>query len=69
MKAIGHTLRGIVELFFDDGKLALAIVALLACTSVVAKVETPASWMSITLLVGGTLALLFENVLRAGRGR
>jgi hypothetical protein len=59
--------RGLIELFFDDGQLALGILLLLAVTAVAAKAD--AGWASMTLLVGGTLALLFENVLRAARKR
>jgi len=67
VKRIANTLRVLTGLFFDDGRLALAIVALLACTAVVAKHAS--SRTAMALLVGGTLLLLVENVVRAARGR
>ena len=62
MKRIADIFNALTSLFFDDGRLALGIVILLACTDIVARHASP--WAPMTLLVGGTLALLFESVVR-----
>lgn len=69
MNAITSAVRALIGLFFDDGELALQILALLAATAVVAKAEAPASWTSMALLVAGTLIILLLNVTRAARNR
>jgi hypothetical protein len=67
MNPIARAARAILGLFFDDGKLALEVLALLACSALVANAELVQSWYSITLLVAGTLILLLENVVRTAR--
>jgi hypothetical protein len=67
MNAIGRAVAAILGLFFDDGKLALEVLALLAACALVANAETARSWYAIALLVAGTLILLLENVLRTAR--
>jgi len=69
MNAITSTVRALIGLFFDDGELALQILALLAATALMAKAEVSASWTSIALLVAGTLIILLLNVTRAARNR
>jgi len=68
MNTIARAVRAILGLFFDDGKLALEILGLLACTALAANADPPA-WALVMLLVGGTLALLLENVMRAAGKR
>ena len=63
MKRIANVYRALAGHFFDDGWSVLAIVVLLACTGLVAKRSS--SWVAMALLVGGTLALLCERVVRA----
>jgi hypothetical protein len=67
MNPIVRAVRAVLGLFFDDGKLALGVLALLACSALVANAETARSWYAIALLVAGTLVLLLENVVRAAR--
>ena len=67
MNPIARAVRAVLGLFFDDGKLALEVLALLACSALVANAELAQSWNSIVLLVAGTLILLLENVVRAAR--
>ena len=67
MNTIARGLRALLGLFFDDGKLALEILVLLGCTAAVTSVKPTPSWLSMTLLVAGTLVLLLENVVRAAR--
>jgi hypothetical protein len=67
MNPIARAVRALLGLFFDDGKLALEVLGLLACSALVANAETARSWYAIALLVAGTLILLLENVVRTAR--
>jgi len=68
MNALVQTFKTLLGLFFDDGSLALAIVALLVSLALLANGGLVASpLITIVLLVGGTLILLLENVTRAAR--
>jgi hypothetical protein len=68
MNSIVQTFKTLAGLFFDDGSLALAVVALLVCVALLAKGGLVASPLIImTLLVVGTLLLLLENVIRTAR--
>jgi hypothetical protein len=68
MNALVQTFKTLLGLFFDDGSLALAIVALLVSLALLANGGLVASPLTmIVLLVGGTLILLLENVVRTVR--
>jgi hypothetical protein len=67
MNVIARVLRAIAALFVDDGRLALHVLALLVVTASIVIVAAPPSWLSIVLLVSGTLALLVRSVVRAAR--
>ena len=67
MTPIARAVRAVLGLFFDDGKLALELLVLLAFSALVANIEVAAPWFSMALLVAGTLIVLFENVVRAAR--
>jgi hypothetical protein len=68
MNALVQTFKTLLGLFFDDGSLALAIVALLVSLALLANGGLVASpLVMIVLLVGGTLILLLENVIRTVR--
>jgi hypothetical protein len=67
MNAIVQTLKAVLGLFFDDGSLALSIVALLVWMALLAQLQLVASPVLMVLLVGGTLMLLLENVVRTAR--
>lgn len=67
MNPIARAVSAVLGLFFDDGKLALEVLALLACSALVANAELARPWHSIVLLVAGTLILLLENVMRTAR--
>jgi len=70
MKAIVQTFKTLLGLFFDDGSLALAIVTLLVSVALLARSGLLASPLILMLLlVGGTLILLLENVVRTARRR
>jgi hypothetical protein len=68
MNAIVQTVKTVFGLFFDDGSLALAILALLVASYMLARVGGFGSpLLLMALLVGGTLALLLENVIRTAK--
>jgi hypothetical protein len=67
MNAIVRTFKAVLGLFFDDGSLALSIVALLVWMALLAQLQLVASSVLMVLLVGGTLMLLLENVVRTAR--
>ena len=67
MNAIVQTLKAVLGLFIDDGSLALSILALLVWTALLAQSQLVAWPVLMALLVGGTLILLLENVVRTAR--
>jgi hypothetical protein len=64
MKLIAAVLRGLKGLFAEDNRLAVAILALVAVAIGITALGAPAGLIGI-ILVGGSLALLTENVMRA----
>jgi hypothetical protein len=65
MNAIVRTMKTLLGLFFDDGSLAVALIGLLVALALLAHAGLLASpLVTIALLVGGTVLLLLENVLR-----
>ena len=67
MSAIPNAFRGILGLFFDDGTLALVILALLIVTGFARHAEWIGESVAISILIAGTIAALLENVLRFAR--
>jgi hypothetical protein len=67
MSAIANAFRGIAGLFFDDGTLALVILALLIATGLARYTEWIGASVAMSILVAGTIAALLENVLRSAR--
>ena len=67
MNAIREALSELLGLFVEDGSLALATLAIVLAAALLAAVAAP-KLMIGALLLGGCLALLAENVLRAQRG-
>ena len=64
---LGTALRRLAGLFVDDGSLALAILAWLCLVALAASLWPAAGgWLGLAL-AAGLLAILAENVLRAGR--
>jgi hypothetical protein len=64
---LGTALRRLVGLFVDDGSLALAILAWLCLIAVAASLwPAGGGWLGVGL-AAGLLAILAENVLRAGK--
>lgn len=61
MKTIAMILREIAALFVDDGRLALAILALVAfCAVLVLGLHGPAPGVAVVLTAGSILILAFS---------
>jgi hypothetical protein len=67
MSRLVRALRELASLFFDDGSLALAIVAILAASALALRSGWLAAPGGALLLVGGTVAALVLNVMRTAR--
>jgi hypothetical protein len=65
MKNWAALLRELAGLFVEDGALALAIVAVVACAGIVAALAPAGSWLSGLILLLGCLAVLVANVATA----
>jgi hypothetical protein len=69
MNILVRAIRVLFGLFFDDGSLALVILAVLVALALLTHsgvIQTP---VAIALLVGGTTFALFENVVRTALRR
>jgi hypothetical protein len=67
MKNWTALLRELAGLFIEDGALALAIVAVVACAGIVAALAPAVSWLSGLILLLGCLGVLVGNVVAAKR--
>jgi hypothetical protein len=67
MSAIGNAVRGVLGLFFDDGTLALVILALLIAVGFARHGGWIGDSATIGILVTGNIAALLENVVRSAR--
>jgi len=66
MSTLRQWLGEFVGLFVEDGSLALAILAVVAGAALLAATAAPPILIGL-LLLGGCLAVLIENVMRAQR--
>jgi len=66
MSTLRQWLGEFVGLFVEDGSLALAILAVVAGAALLAATTAPPILIGL-LLLGGCLAVLIENVMRARR--
>jgi hypothetical protein len=62
-----NALRGVAGLFFDDGSLAIVVLAILASAAIV--VNALGESAAMIFLVGSVIAALLENVLRTARAK
>jgi uncharacterized membrane protein YdjX (TVP38/TMEM64 family) len=62
-----NALRELVGLFVDDGALALAIIAIVALTGMMAALLPGAPLVAGAVLLFGCLGALLVNAARAGR--
>ena len=66
MNALKEMFNELVGLFVEDGSLALAVLGVVATATLLAVLAAPKALIGC-LLLGGCLAVLAENVLRARR--
>lgn len=59
------TLRGLMGLFVDDGKLALTVIGVLVAVGLATHFDALDEPPALTLLVVGTIGALLASVLRA----
>jgi hypothetical protein len=67
--ALASLVRVLARLFVDDGSLALAIITAIILAAGVAALAPGSPIVAGIVLLGGCLAALFVNVMRAARGR
>jgi hypothetical protein len=65
VSALVSVFREVAALFIDDGLLALSIVAVVASAAVVATLAPSMPIVAGVVLMGGCLAVLLGNVMRA----
>lgn len=69
MTALTNALRVLVELFVDDGALAIAIVIVVTLSAALAAMLPGQPLVAGIVLLGGCLAVLAANVMRAVQRR
>jgi hypothetical protein len=67
--AFANALRVLIELFVDDGALAIAIVAVVALSAGLAALLPGQPLPAGIVLLGGCLAVLAANVMQAVQRR
>jgi len=63
---LGRTLRGLLGLFIDDGKLALTNIGVLFVTRLLTRLDSFDRSLAMVLLVAGSFGALLANVIHAG---
>jgi len=66
MNILGRTLRGLLGLFIDDGKLALTNIGVLFVTRLLTRLDSFDRSLAMVLLVAGSFGALLANVIHAG---
>lgn len=69
MTSLANALRVLLHLFVDDGSLALAIVAVVMLSAGLAALMPDRPLLVGIALLGGCLAILLANVMRAAQKR
>ena len=67
MKHLLRIVRELAGLFFDDGSLAIVILAILAATAILGSATWFDGPVAMAFLVLGVIAALVENVIRTAR--
>jgi hypothetical protein len=65
MSIVARMVRGLVELFVDDGTLALTLIVVLATVGLLAHYDAIEETLAMVMLVAGTIGALLVNVIRA----
>lgn len=63
MNVLMRTIRGLIGLFIDDGKLALTVIAVLTAVGLLTHLGSVDGWLAMALLVAGTISALLANVI------
>ena len=64
MNVFMRTIRGLIGLFIDDGKLALTVIAVLTLAWLLTHLGSLDGSLGMALLVAGTISALLVNVIR-----
>jgi len=64
MNVIAGTLRGLIGLFIDDGKLALIVIGVLILVGLLTHFGWLNGLAAMGLLVAGTIGALLASVIR-----
>jgi hypothetical protein len=64
MNVLTRTMRGLIRLFVDDGKLALTVISVLVLVGLLTHLGSLDGLLGMALLVAGTISALLVNVLR-----
>jgi len=64
MNVLTRTLRGLIGLFIDDGKLALTVMGVLLLVGLLTRLGALGGSLAMALLVAGTIGALLANVIR-----
>jgi hypothetical protein len=67
MSALANALSVLMRLFIDDGSLAIAILAVVILSGGMAMLDPGQPLVAGIFLLGGCLAVLAANVMRAGQ--
>ena len=64
MTLLTRTVRGLIGLFIDDGKLALTVIGVLISVGLLTHLGSLDGSVAMILLVAGTISALLVNVIR-----
>ena len=64
MNILMRTIRGLIGLFIDDGKLALTVIGVLIPVRLLTRLGSLDGSLGMALLVAGTISALLANVIR-----
>jgi hypothetical protein len=64
MNVLMRTMRGLIDLFIDDGSLALTVIGVLILVGLLTHLGSLDGSIGIALLVAGTISALLVNVIR-----
>jgi hypothetical protein len=65
MSIVARMMRGLVDLFVDDGTLALTLIVVLAAVGLLARIDAIGKPLVMAVLVVGAIGALLVNVIRA----
>jgi len=64
MNVLVGTIRGLIGLFIDDGKVALTVIGVLTVVGLLTHFGLLNGWLAMGLLVAGTIGALLASVIR-----